>query len=50
MNPQTAKGIDWSATLANQHVNFGNNAFDRTGSPLNQETTRQVAFSTAHNC
>jgi len=34
MNPQTSKGVDWSGTLANQHVNFGNNAFDRTGKPI----------------
>ncbi|HEY5911285.1 MAG TPA: secretin N-terminal domain-containing protein [Verrucomicrobiae bacterium] len=26
MNPSTSKGIDWSGTLANQHVRFGNNA------------------------
>ncbi|MGH7970738.1 MAG: secretin N-terminal domain-containing protein, partial [Limisphaerales bacterium] len=28
-NPSTAKGIDWSGTLANQHVSFGNNGFTR---------------------
>jgi type II secretory pathway component GspD/PulD (secretin) len=25
MNPQTGKGIDWSGTLQNQHLAFGNN-------------------------
>ncbi len=25
-NPSTAKGIDWSGTLANQHITMGNNA------------------------
>ena len=34
MNPQTSKGIDWSKTLANQQINFGNNAFDRSGNPI----------------
>lgn len=38
-NPSTAKGIDWSGTLANQHVSFGNNAFargsaDSVGAPI----------------
>ncbi len=26
MNPSTSKGVDWSGTLANQHIRFGNNA------------------------
>ncbi len=26
MNPSTKKGVDWSGTLANQNVTFGNNA------------------------
>jgi type II secretory pathway component GspD/PulD (secretin) len=29
-NPSTTKGIDWSGTLANQHVTFGNNAVPGT--------------------
>jgi type II secretory pathway component GspD/PulD (secretin) len=30
MNPSTSKGVDWSGTLANQHVTFGNNALPGT--------------------
>ncbi|HWW03410.1 MAG TPA: secretin N-terminal domain-containing protein [Candidatus Acidoferrum sp.] len=29
-NPSTAKGVDWSGTLANQHVSIGNNALPGT--------------------
>src|SRR5262249_17461057 len=38
MNPQTAKGVDWSGTLANQRIRFGNNAFDRQGNPIESGT------------
>jgi type II secretory pathway component GspD/PulD (secretin) len=42
-NPSTAKGIDWSGTLANQHVSFGNNAYARgtansVGAPIENGT------------
>jgi len=33
-NPSTKKGIDWSGTLESQNIKFGNNAFDRTGKPI----------------
>jgi type II secretory pathway component GspD/PulD (secretin) len=29
MNPTTAKGVDWTATLASQRFSFGNNGFTR---------------------
>ncbi len=31
VNPQTSKGVDWSGTLANQHIKFGNNAISSDG-------------------
>jgi type II secretory pathway component GspD/PulD (secretin) len=31
VNPSTAKGVDWSGTLANQHIVFGNNALPSPG-------------------
>jgi type II secretory pathway component GspD/PulD (secretin) len=30
MNPSTSKGVDWSGTLANQRISFGNNALRGT--------------------
>ncbi len=37
MNPSTSKGVDWSGTLANQHIRFGNNALP--GTPATPPTT-----------
>ena len=42
-NPSTTKGIDWSGTLAAQHVVFGNNVLaGQSGSPYSQQLSGQV--------
>ena len=35
-NPTTAKGVDWSGTLAAQHVTFGNGSYELLGKQLSQ--------------
>jgi type II secretory pathway component GspD/PulD (secretin) len=43
INPSTVKGVDWSGTLANQHMTMGNNAYERAdagaiGAPIENST------------
>lgn len=40
MNPSTSKGVDWSGTLANQHIRFGNNSLP--GIPGNPASPAQT--------
>ena len=39
VNPSTSKGVDWSPTLASQHVSFGNGLVSGTSSSQSQTTT-----------
>ena len=39
INPSTTKGVDWTGTLAAQHVTMGNNASDRLNNPIENGTS-----------
>ena len=50
VNPKTAKGVDWSGTLANQHVSYGNGVTSgNIGQTSDNSSSRNTSGSSSQN-